>query len=58
MLIETRGRKPKKQYEIEAGQIYQFDPSEIAAIRYRAKREEWKIETRNIDGKLIVFRSK
>jgi hypothetical protein len=53
---ETRGKKPLKTYKIEAGTLRKFNINEEANVRYRARRENWKIKIRKINGKLWVFR--
>lgn len=57
MKTETRGRKALKQYNLRAGELAEFDPKEEANIRYRARVEGWKIKIRNINGRILVFRS-
>lgn len=55
---ETRGRKPKKVYNLKAGVLVKLKLSERQAIYYAAKVNEWKIKTAVVDGKLLCFREK
>lgn len=55
-LIETRGRKPLKTYNLKAGELAKFKLSEEHNIRYSAKKQGWVISFRKVDGKLLVFR--
>lgn len=55
---ETRGRKPKKIYNLKAGELKKLQLSERQAIYYAAKVNEWKIKTAVVDGKLLCFREK
>lgn len=55
-LIETRGRKRLKQYNLKAGDLAKFKLSELQNIRYQARKEGWVISVRKVEGKLLVFR--
>lgn len=55
---ETRGRKPKKTYNLKPGELKKLQLSERQAIYYAAKVKGWKIKTAEVDGKLLCFREK
>jgi len=57
MKTETRGRKPKKTFKIEVGQLKKVDPDDEYNLRYRARQEGWVISTRKIKGDFLVYRS-
>jgi hypothetical protein len=55
-LKETRGKKPLKTFKIGVGELKNIDLKDRHNFRYRAKQEGWKIQTRILNGKMMVFR--
>lgn len=57
-MIETRGRKPKYDFSalLNGNAEFEFTPSVRVSIMTFAKKNGFKIKTRRIGEKLMVYR--